>query len=252
MIKFILIITSLLAVILFMIRSIMKNRINEKMLHMDKLASIGTMATGVAHEIATPLTVIKAYLSLESIKHSIPKDVHSELMKAADRITEISRSLRSFARVSGPHNNKIDIHSAITDSVSLLTEIYKSNGVKITINNNAENPYVWGNLGYVQQILVNLISNSKDAKAKHILIQTDDDKDGVKVIVFDDGHGIPKNVINKIFDPFFTTKPQGEGTGIGLSIVKTLVESMSCKIHVESSSHGTVFTLLFNRDHCDN
>lgn len=225
-------------------------------LHQAKLASIGELAAGVGHEINNPLAIMKGYigamerkslkgeLSFEEIKGYINK-----LDIAADRITNIVKGLRNFSRADGDEEH-FDPIAAINESYNMVKEIYKNEGIFISTKLDYEENQInlSGNRGKFQQILMNLLTNAKDAlsesKTKEIKIFAKSENQKIIIGVSDSGHGIPNHIREKIFDPFFTTKDVNKGTGIGLSLVHKFIKEMNGSITIESEpENGTTFII---------
>ncbi|HLE01541.1 MAG TPA: PAS domain S-box protein [Bdellovibrionota bacterium] len=234
-----------------------KSQIHAQLIHSAKLASIGTLAAGVAHEINNPLTIIQGnieflrdYLSqIESPGQALQLLEKQE--KGVRRIATIVNGLRTYARPDTDFIASVDLHKTIGDTVSLVGNIYLKSGIDLKSELKSTYPFVKGSVGKIQQITMNLLSNAKDAIEKTeaggmIRIETDDAADSVILRISDNGCGIEPRFMDKIFDAFYTTKPPGKGTGLGLSIVQSLVESMDAKIELDSQPGlGTSFTLRF-------
>ncbi len=216
-----------------------------QLLQTSKLASIGTLAAGVAHEINNPLAIIKSNLFIlgEKLKAT---DLGSKLgmliekqERAVDRIATIVRSLRNFSRSDTDATELIDIHQAITETVNLCEAIYKKSGLTIQTEFASKSPFVKANLGKLEQVIMNFMSNAKDATESNtnegvITIKTMDDGECVRIKFSDNGIGISKSDIPHILDPFFTTKPPGKGTGLGLSISSSIISGFGGSLSIES------------------
>lgn len=224
--------------------------------HHAKLASIGQLSAGIGHEINNPLAIITGYLmkikqSLKSHKEvdSVLLEDISKIEKASIRIEHIVKGLRSFSRADDESWEVFDFLNLTEESVLLLKEIYLQEGVVLDYFFETSNVMINGNRGRIQQVLINLISNAKDAtkdnqsdRKIHLKSWTDDLY--VYLSVADNGKGMDKKVQEKIFDPFFTTKEVNEGTGIGLSLVHNIVQDHEGHVSVESEPKmGSVFTL---------
>lgn len=229
-----------------------------KAMHSAKLASIGEIAAGIAHEINNPLTIVKGF------GHRIRQHVHPEnenpqaiheILKALeiqdtaiDRIVNIVSGLRTFARVDSSHIELINIHQVILDTISLVDFIYKNADVRISLNLNADKTFVMGNTGKLQQVFMNLLSNAgyalRNSIHKNIVVESYNEGNFIVLKFSDNGCGIPDENLHKVFEPFFTTKPPGEGTGLGLGIAYGIVTEMKGSIEVESELNvGSTFTL---------
>jgi C4-dicarboxylate-specific signal transduction histidine kinase len=163
------------------------------------------------------------------------------------RIADIVAGLRQYARTDGDDIGKVDVHRVILDTVGLIKTTYKNIGIPIEVVLASKKGFVRGNFGKLQQVLMNLFANSRDALENvdrgAIKVDTIDDS-GMVVRVSDNGSGIPPDKIPIIFDAFYTTKPVGKGTGLGLSISHSIIESFGGTIKVESEvGRGTTFII---------
>jgi signal transduction histidine kinase len=228
----------------------------------EKLSSIGLLAAGVAHEVNTPLAVISSYTQMLS-KHLMTDDTnyarfHPVLEKITQqtfRASEIVNGLLNFSRMGTVDFSNVDVNAILRDTALLLEHSMKSGNVKLELNLSESLPPVFGNRGKLQQVVVNLIMNAKDAlqdkKSGHVLIATLKTSNGIEVCVEDDGPGMPPEVLSKIYDPFFTTKSnpkegQRRGTGLGLAVTYGIVQEHGGTIEVASTvGSGTIFRILF-------
>ncbi len=220
--------------------------------HHTKLASIGELAAGVGHEINNPLAIAKGFLF--SLSKKITSDDQSmtttfvKVNNALDRIAVIVKGLRTFSRVDDVELVNFDVLETLDESISLIEDMYKSEGITLINNINLVDKSLGahGNKGKLQQIFMNLLSNAKDAvrvsdeKILSISATLSDNK--LRILFTDTGCGIPQNIIDNIFDPFFTTKDVNEGTGIGLSLVYNFINEFGGTISVSSEeSKGSEF-----------
>jgi len=236
-----------------------KEKFQAQLFHSEKLASIGTLAAGVGHEINNPLAIIRGLVEVIRSRlqgEAASDEVHNFLNKqelAIERISKIVNGLRTFARSDTSHIEPVNLHLIIQETLSLIEQIYEKSGLKIIIRLESSNPEFLGNHGKVQQVIMNLLSNAKDALEEKnsdrvIEIVTSDHNDMIRLEVRDNGAGISKARLGRIFDPFFTTKPPGKGTGLGLPISRSIVESIGGKLIVESvESEGTTVLLELAR-----
>ena len=226
--------------------------------HNSKLVAIGHLAAGVGHEINNPLTIISGILSLieGELKESRP-DLSNVFLNidriflATTRIENIVKGLKNFARSEGLEKSDFNVTELINESFLMLKDIYQTENVVFEFVDLAQVPvYILGNRGRIQQILVNLFDNAKDAtegKEKRLIkVSVNMQGSQVNISVADNGAGIPIEMKDKIFEPFFTTKDVSKGTGIGLSIVSTAVKENDGTINFESNlGEGTIFTVTF-------
>jgi signal transduction histidine kinase/CheY-like chemotaxis protein len=228
-----------------------KNEMHRQVLQASKLASIGELASGVAHEINNPLAIIRGHVELLESNYGDVTDEQREMMKvideAVDRIKKIVNGLRTYARSDSEGVGVFDVHSVILESFSLVGNIIEQKNIEIIADLEARNSKVVGNQGKFQQVIINLLVNAKDAMKTFggkLTIATLNYKGSVVVRVEDNGCGIPADNVDKVFDTFFTTKAAGEGTGLGLGIVQSIVTEMHGLISVKSKvGEGTVFAI---------
>ena len=231
-----------------------------QVLHASKLASIGTLAAGVAHEINNPLAIM--LINIDQLSEILKQDRQldplrqdrlNHLEHSAKRIASIVSNLRTYARPNTDEVETVDLTTLTRDTLDLLHNIYAKEEISIVARSAKPGICIRGNPGKLQQILMNLISNSSDAiqelqRPGLIQIEIDEQSNFVTLSVSDDGCGIANDKLDLIFDPFYTTKPPGKGTGLGLSIVHSLTSAMNGKIDVRSKlNSGTTFTLRFPR-----
>lgn len=225
--------------------------------HQARLASIGQLAAGVGHEINNPLAIIKGYIALveRRLEEGVSpgSDLGSYIKKinqATDRIANIVKGLRTFSRSDSSETKEFNPVAAIEESFNLVHEIYEKEGIKLKFINEAQTSdfVLKGSRGKFQQILMNLLSNAKDAVKKNedkqieIFLHLLHSKMQLKVK--DNGHGIKDEIKEKIFDPFFTTKDVNEGAGIGLSLVHNFVKELHGTLDVLSKpQQETIFTI---------
>lgn len=224
--------------------------------HQAKLASIGELAAGVGHEINNPLAIVKGYLSTISRKIAEGKfsqqDIQPYLEKmnvATNRIERIINGLRTFSRSNSSEIIDFPPVEAIEESFNMVNEIYSRDGININLNDKTTRAlFIKGNRGKFQQMLMNLISNAKDATLGQSLRQIDiavyNQQESFIIDVKDNGCGIPNSIKEKIFDPFFTTKEVNKGTGIGLSLVHNFIKELNGTIDFSSKDNeGSLFTV---------
>jgi PAS domain S-box-containing protein len=229
-----------------------RKRYEAQLLLADRLASVGTLAAGVAHEINNPLAFVLANLdvSLEVLRErGGPEEVRRALEDAregASRVREIVRDLRTFARDRGETRTRLDVRRTLRSSINLaLPEIRRRARLEVDL---AEVPPVLGAEHRLGQVFLNLLVNAAQAipegaaERQQIRVATREDAGRVLVEVTDTGAGIPTEILPRIFDPFFTTKPVGVGTGLGLAIVHAIVADLGGEVRVRSvPGQGSTF-----------
>ncbi len=219
-----------------------------QMLQSAKLAAIGEVSSGILHEIKNPIQIIMIHLDLVRRGRAKPNwnDLVTNQLK---RLKEITKRLTDFSRgVSVDLDIEIvDVNEAIREIIELVKYDFSKDKVAIKELLSDHNPEVEANQNALQQVILNLMINARDAmreRGGEMTISTESDRQSVNIHVKDTGHGIDKNNIKKLFKPFFTTKKVGEGTGLGLSISDNIVKRFGGVISVQSEiGKGSVFTV---------
>ncbi|MBI5179106.1 MAG: GAF domain-containing protein [Nitrospinae bacterium] len=225
----------------------------EELVQAAKLAALGQLASGVAHEINNPLAVIAGYA--EDLKDRITNGEEigkntlmgalNMIIQSGERCHSITREILDFSK---PRMARIEPHflgDIVSASVSMAGAHAKERNVPLAVGGNALRLNVETDRNHLVQILINLINNAIDASPSHstVKVEANEHNSHVTLSVTDFGHGIPKEVKHKIFDPFFSTKVPGKGTGLGLSITYQLVGRLHGDIAVESQPGKTAFTV---------
>jgi C4-dicarboxylate-specific signal transduction histidine kinase len=221
-----------------------------------KLATLGELTTGIAHELNNPLNNIGLYIGnvLDQIELGtaerpyIQHELHNA-MQQARKATEIISHLRTFGRATSFSRELVSINQIVERALSLLQEQLRLRQILVEKRLAAENPAVMGNAIQLEQVFINLLTNARDAVAhaphKQISIISAAKADTVRVTFQDSGPGIPKGLEQRIFDPFFTTKEVGAGTGLGLSIAYGIIKEHHGTISVDNRpSAGAIFEIL--------
>jgi PAS domain S-box-containing protein len=228
-----------------------EHQLQEQLIQSEKLAGIGTLASGVAHEINNPLSGIigMAEIALEEEDPSENKNHLTDILNCAHRISEIVKGLRSYSRLAkNAEQSLMDINEVLEESLKMVHLVLKNTSAEV-IKTLQPVEKIEANPGEIQQVFTNLITNAFQAingEGGKLILSTRSLKDSVEVKVGDTGMGIPAKYLKKIFDPFFTTKNPGEGTGLGLNIVYRIVTKYEGTIDVESKEGvGTTFTIKF-------
>ncbi len=225
-----------------------KKKAEESSRQAEKLAAIGLLAAGIAHEINNPLGNILGYAKVLSKEPALTPNQKEKLgiiAEQAKRGSDIIRGLLDFSSQSRPLFREVSINEVINDSLRLLSEKIKKQ--KIRVKTELGNiPMVSADQKQLEQVMSNLLMNAVhalDSRQKGLItIETEYKYNYVEVRVADNGHGIPNEDLPKIFDPFFTTKPVGKGVGLGLSISSGIIRDHNGSIRVESEEHkGTRF-----------
>jgi signal transduction histidine kinase/CheY-like chemotaxis protein len=224
-----------------------------KLLQTEKLAALGQMVTGVAHELSNPLTSILGYAQRLFLRNDADgqSDEARQIFQEAERAGTILRQLLMTARESRPDRRPTSLNQIVSRTIALQNFNLAAEEVTVEIDLDSSLPFVLGDAGQLQQVLMNLIGNSRQAieqrgKGGKIRISTHHDAGQVRLEISDDGPGIPPTIAARIFDPFFTTKPAGIGTGLGLAIVLGIVREHGGQVKVTSpQGHGATFVLEF-------
>lgn len=221
-----------------------------------KLASLGEMATGIAHELNQPLQIIQMSIELgqENLKlrNRIGAREHYRIIeKQVDRAAAIISHLKTFGReTSKVQFNNVSVNQVIKDSLILINNQFRNQNIEVVQELVGDLPWIKGNAVQIEQVFMNLLLNAKDAMGgrsqKIIKICSWQEEDQVKIEIEDNGIGMEEATQNQIFDPFFTTKDVGEGTGLGLSISHSIIQDHQGALKVRSvPEQGSVFTLSF-------
>ena len=228
-----------------------EKRLQEQLIQSEKLAGIGFLASGIAHEINNPLSGVigMAELCLTEENPQEVKGYLTDILNCAQRIGEISKGLKSYSRMAKDGSQTlVDVNEVLDDSLKMVRLGIKADSIEV-IKEFQPIEKIRGNFGEIQQVFSNLITNAFQAingKGGMLTVATRSFNDAVEIKVSDNGMGISPQYLKQIFDPFFTTKSPGEGTGLGLNIVYRIVTKYEGTIDVESKVNvGTTFTLKF-------
>ncbi len=225
-----------------------------QLMQASKLASIGTLASGIAHELNNPLQAIGGFLEIMA-RRELDRET---TMKYFDRITRLTvrmagtiKHLLKLSRGSQDQEKvRISIMDPIEEAHELLGKQLSYDQIEFEINNKSINPYVRGDLNQLFGVFQNLMANSRDAfcsqvnrKNSRIIIDIENSENSVVVHFQDNAGGIPDNVIGRIFDPFFTTKEVGSGTGLGLALARQAIEETNGTMTVQVKGIETTFII---------
>jgi len=217
----------------------------------ERLASLGMLSAGVAHEINNPLSAILALtaLTLEEVKEDDPnRENLQEVVKQTQRCRDIVKGLLEFSRHSKFNPELADLNTILQDTLSLVTKQAQFLNITVVVNYDPELPPVMADKSELQQVFMNILMNAVQAMQERgtITITTGHSTrdNSVEVLISDTGCGVPPDKINQVFDPFFTTKESGQGTGLGLSIAYGIITSHRGSISVESKvGKGSTFKI---------
>ena len=227
-----------------------ERRIAEQLRQSEKLAALGELVAGVAHELNNPLAGISAFaqLLLEEDLNADQRESARLIKREADRAVGVIRDLLLFSRKAGPSGTPIDLNALVQLTLRLRAYSLRSTGVQVETNLDATLPEVAGDDQKLQQVILNLIVNAEYAMrrtpTKRLVVRTAHEGDSAVIEVSDTGAGMSEETLQRAFEPFFTTKPAGEGTGLGLSVSYGIIEAHQGTISVESTpERGTTFRI---------
>ena len=214
--------------------------LEDKLVHSERLASIGRLAAGVAHEIGNPITGIACLaqnLKEEREGDSEIEEASLQILEQTKRVSRIVQSLMSFAHAgTRTHNNEpVCLAEVAREAIALLSLNKRSHDVQF-FNLCHPDHWVSGDPQRLAQVLINLLSNARDASPDGgtIRVSSEQQGDSIELIVEDEGSGIPRAIMDRLFEPFFTTKDPGKGTGLGLALVYSIVEEHYGQISIDS------------------
>jgi signal transduction histidine kinase/ActR/RegA family two-component response regulator len=211
-----------------------------KLLQTEKLAALGQMLTGVAHELSNPLTTVLGYAQRLLARSDAYSEDAQKIHQEAERAARMLRQLLAHARETPPERGSVSLNQIVMRTVELQRFSLAAEKIHLEVDLYPLLPLVRGDAGQLQQVLMNLLGNARQAIEQQgcggtIRVRTClEGDDRVTLVVEDTGPGIPPAILARIFDPFFTTKPAGIGTGLGLSIVLSIVREHGGQVHVTS------------------
>ena len=230
-----------------------RKRATESLRQSEKLAAMGELLAGVAHELNNPLTVVtgRAAILRQKLAGTPLADGVEKLGQAAERCARIVKNFLALARRHPPERAAVALNLIVQEALELLAYPLRVDDVEVSLALASDLPALWADPHQLHQVLVNLITNAHHAMREvspprrlSLATRLDPERSRVSLEVADTGPGIPCHIQSRIFDPFFTTKPLGQGTGLGLSLCKGIVEGHGGTIRVESQPRsGAVFTI---------
>ena len=222
--------------------------LNERLARAERLAAMGTLAAGVAHEVNNPLASISSLVQMLKSKNG--DDSAAEkldlISTQIQRISRVTRDLTDFARVRPAARSLVNVNSIVDSSLRLANLDSEFQKLRLTIKKDAGLPEIVADPDQLQQVFLNLLLNARDAMPDggELIVATFKRDLNVCITVRDTGHGLDESVRSQIFDPFFTTKPAGRGTGLGLSVCYGIVTAHGGRIEVESHGYGSEFIVI--------
>jgi PAS domain S-box-containing protein len=227
----------------------------EALARTERLAALGTLTAGLAHELNNPLGIISSRIELmllESQDNALPARVVEDLgviHRNIQRVTRLGQALRAFSRQTAHENGPVQLNAVVEETALLVRKTFSTENIDVVTALDEALPPVTGDASALQQVLLNLITNAREAMTKGgaIRIETMTLREAparVRVVVADTGAGIPADVLPRIFDPFYTTK--ATGTGLGLAVSYGIVQDHKGSVEVQSQpGRGTTFVLTF-------
>jgi signal transduction histidine kinase len=229
-------------------------RLQDDLIRAEKLATVGVLSAGIAHEVGTPLAIVRATAERELRRAAEPgrRAALASIVEEIDRVSRILRGLLDFSRrKSAAHREPVALGPIAHATVELVAPVSQRSGVDIAVDIEADLPELLADGDHLQQVLLNLLINACDACATrgpsgHVSLSARAVEDQVEIRIRDTGPGIPAEHLHRVFDPFFTTKKRGEGTGLGLSVVADLVKAHEARIDIDTQvGAGTVVRLAW-------
>ena len=222
----------------------------EKLVKANKLSALGELASSIAHEIKNPLISIQGFARRIGTTEDRDKlEKYAKFIEQeADRLSQVLTKLLGFSRMDEPKKDLLDMNEIVDDTVMFMEHhLTRFKNVELSIEKNSSLPMVSVDKIHVQQTMVNIILNAAQAMPEggQIRIRTGANDQYVFIAISDTGMGIKEEDLENIFEPFFTTKEKEQGTGLGLSLCKRLIEANAGKIEVDSKvGKGTTFTIM--------
>jgi signal transduction histidine kinase len=229
-------------------------KLEEQLRHADRLATIGQLAAGIAHELNNPLGDILGFAQLASNHQDLPEQTYQDLyriVKSTLYAREVIKKILLFSRQSVPHEGKVNLNSLIKEWVDFFTFRCRKNGIEMVVQMDQNLPDIEGDSSQINQVIVNLVVNAIHAMPDggKLTIATTCENDGISLKVMDTGIGIEEDIKDKVFLPFFTTKDVDQGTGLGLSVVYGIVQEHGGVITLSSRvGEGTSFIIKFKNN----
>ena len=238
----------------------------QQLIQASKMATLGEMATGVAHELNQPLSVIKTASNFfmrkvkkkESIRSEILMTMSEEIDSHVERATKIINHMRQFGRKSDPNLEPVHLNDVLERAFEIFSQQLKVRGIEVLWLTDPQLPKIMGNPSRLEQVFINLLINARDAieerfeqypesdAPRTITLTTSSNAKTVSLTVCDSGIGVPRTIREKVFEPFYTTKKVGKGTGLGLSISYGILKECNGSIDVtDNPEGGACFNLHF-------
>ena len=225
----------------------------DELVRAEKLATVGRLAAGLAHEIGNPLASVLGYVEYLSADEPTPPALQSKLLGRMDkelgRIRDTLRGLLDFSRPATGAPSRVDLRQSVAAAEALVQYQQVFRDVRVLVEGEA--PAVWVDPGRLRQVIVNLLLNAAEAGATAVTCAVSAVGDGAQLTVQDDGPGIAADVAERLFEPFTTTRPVGEGTGLGLAISQRIIEESGGRLTLIASEGGACFAIWLPRASAD-
>jgi two-component system NtrC family sensor kinase len=229
-----------------------KQKMEEQLRLASRLAAVGELAAGVAHELNNPIAAIQGFAQFLTARKDLDETIRNDLdtiYRESQRAAKITRNLLSFARRHEPEKHLISLNEVIEKTLELRVHIMKLNNLELVVELAPDLPKTLADFHQMQQVFVNIVNNAEQAMIEahgkgRLVVKTRKAGNMIQISFADDGPGISEENLKRIFDPFFTTKEVGKGTGLGLSICYGLVEAHGGRIYVRSKlRQGATFVV---------
>jgi two-component system NtrC family sensor kinase len=219
----------------------------EEVLRAGRLASVGRLAAGVAHEVGNPVAALLGYAALMRERLSQGKDVAEYAERVEREAARIDRILRDLLDLARPPAQLLPIDLRRVADLASASISAQHPQLQVELQLPADLPKVIGEEHYVSQVFINLLANAARAGARRVLVRGRAENGAVRVEVADDGSGIPPDALSRLFEPFFTTAAPGQGTGLGLALCHATMERVGGEISARNTEKGAIFELRFAR-----
>ena len=224
--------------------------LNEQLIRTEKLAAMGTLSAGLAHEVNNPLASISSLIQMMQAKNDMNADTNEKLKLIStqiSRITQVTRDMMDFARIRPAAKSPVEINQLIEDGLRLANFDKSFQKLRLKKDLAEALPKVFADQDQLQQVFLNLFLNARDAMPDggELFVKTSEAKKEIMIQISDNGSGISEKNIKRIFDPFFTTKPAGKGTGLGLAVCYGIVTAHGGRIEAAANAaNGTTFFII--------
>lgn len=225
-------------------------KLNEQLIRTEKLAAMGTLAAGVAHEVNNPLASISSLIQMMQSRDGVAEDTREQLKLIStqiQRISQVTRDMMDFARVRPAAKRMVQINDVIEKSLRLASFDNSFQKLELKTDLKPDIPEVLADSDQLQQVFLNLFLNARDAMPEggELCMRTGVKNREIRIEVADSGPGVEEKDLKHIFDPFFTTKPAGKGTGLGLAVCYGIVTAHGGHIEIENNNGaGTTFIVI--------